>query len=201
MQRSGLAQIRERDVHRQRRARVRVVLPFIESAGVDPQPERLVGLRIKRDVQIGEIFPILGRAAPGKRPRHGMAVRASAAHVVVGDVGLILNPMLGVIHDRLRLFGRQAVIGGQIFQDRARFIRRQADAAQTHHALDGFFPAFRRGALPGDAQHVALFVFGVASPALGDYQLTGDRNALFGRRFSRLCGRGSLRLLGLSKQR
>src|SRR5271165_4921773 len=98
---------------------------FIETTRVDSQPERLVSLRIKGDMKIREIFPILRRTPPRERPGHRMAVGARALHAVVGDVGLVLNSMLGVIHDRLRLFGRQAVIGREVFENGSGLVRSQ----------------------------------------------------------------------------
>ncbi len=93
------------------------------------------------------------------------------------------------------------MIGTEIFQDRARIVWSQIHSAQAHHAFDGFLPSFRRCALPGDAQHIMVFVWRVASSAFGDHQLVCYRNALLGRQLCRLCGRGSLRLLALRQQR
>jgi hypothetical protein len=152
MQRSGLAEICHCIVDRQGRGKVDVMTLFTFPAGIHSQAERLIGLRIKRHMHVGEQSPILFRTPPGKGARKGVAIGTSAAHIVGGDVGFVLDAVLGKVHHGLRFLGRQAMVCAQILEDRSRFHRGEAHALLPHHPLDGFFPSFGCGTLPGDAQ-------------------------------------------------
>ncbi len=187
VERRSLRKVRQRFVHRQSRRRRRVA---VESACVQALVESFVRLRIKRDMQIGEQLPIVGRTSPGQRPREGVAVGASTAHNVVRDIGLIQNPALGKIHHRLRLVGRQPMVGAEILDDRFRLHGSQRNAVQANHSLQCFLPLLRRSALPGNAQQISLGVLGVAAATFGDHQRVNNRDAFFRRRSARLaiCG-------------
>ena len=71
------------------------------------------------------------------------------------------------------------VIRAEILEDRTCFRRTEADTLLAHHPLDGFFPSFGCGPLPGNTQEISFIVFGVADAALADDQLIGDRDAQF----------------------
>ncbi len=94
--------------------------------------------------------------------------------------------MFDKVHHRLGFFRSKAVIRAQAFDDGAGFLRRQFQAVQANHPLDGLLPAFGRGTLPGNPRHVAFFVALMAAAALGDNQRIGNRNAFFHHRL-RIC--------------
>src|ERR1700730_4666991 len=95
---------------------------FIEASGIDPQSKSLVGLRVERDMEIGEQLPIFLRPPPRQGTRPRMAHRACTANVVGRDVSFVLYPVLSVVHDWFRLFGRQPVISREVLQDRTAFL-------------------------------------------------------------------------------
>ena len=128
---------------------------------------------------------------------HRMAVSAGAPHIVGWNVGFVLDPLLGIVHYGLGFFRRQPMVSGQVLQNRTGLVGRDHYTSQPDHALDGLFPALRSGALPGDAEHVAVLVSRVAAPTLGNHQRVGDGDAFLGRGFGLLSGRGALRLLAL----
>jgi hypothetical protein len=150
-------------------------------AGDEPQTEGFIGSWIQGNMQIAEQRPILFGAPPGKRPSHGVAVRAGALYGVVGNVGLIYGPALGIIIDRRRLGRSQAMIGGQILENGTRFFRSQPYAAHPLHPFHRLLPAFWRGALPGYSREIPMLVLLVATATFGDHQLVSDGDTLFGR--------------------
>ena len=108
-----------------------------------------------------------------------MAGGAGSADGVVGDVGFVDEAVLREVHDRFGFFRREPVIGRQVFDDSARFLRGDGEAVEADHALERFLPTFRRGAFPGDAGEVAFLIFGVAGAALGDDERVCDGDAFF----------------------
>ena len=108
-----------------------------------------------------------------------MTSSASAPHRVVRNIGLIDNAMFRQIHHRLRFFRRKPMVRAQIFNYRPRIFRADRQAIQPHHPFQRFRPAFRRGALPGNARQIPLLVLRVACPALRNHKGVRYRNTLF----------------------
>ena len=127
-------------------------------------PEGCVGLREEGDVHVGEQLPVFFGAPPGQRLAKRMTVVACGAKRFVRD-DLVLNAVFRNVHQGLRLFGSQPVIGGQIFQDRTRFRGLERGAVEPHHPFDCLFPSLGCGAFPGDAREVALVVLLVTCAA------------------------------------
>ena len=109
-----------------------------------------------------------------------MARRAGGGRVLVGRVGVVDHPALGLERDRPLFFGREPVVVGQVFEDVARVGRVERHVVERDHPLDGLLPVFRGRAAVGDARHPHLGVGPVAGAALAIAPARSERDAFVG---------------------
>src|SRR5581483_3467886 len=93
---------------------------------------------ISRNVPLGKLLPILERTAPRKRSCSRMALGTCLDQSSVRNFVFIMNPVLRVVHNGPGFLGSQAVAGGKIPDNRARFGRRQGYALLRGHLLERF---------------------------------------------------------------
>ena len=149
----------------------------LEIEAIDPWEESNVG--------IDEELPVFGTTAPRERLGQGVAGNAGARDGLAGHA-LVNHAMFGKILDRLSLFRRESLLITKVAKNFAGIVGLEGDALKTNHALDGFFPAFRSRASPGDAGHVAFGIRSMACAAFAYDQRIFDREAVFARRLGRL---------------
>ena len=149
----------------------------LEIEAVDP--------REKSNVGIDEELPVLRTTAPRERLGQRVTGNARTRDRFAGHT-LVNHAMFGKILDRLGLFRREPLLVAKIMKNLARIGRLEHDAVQSDHALDSLLPAFRSGANPGNAGHVAFGIGRVAATAFTYDQRVGHRKAIFARRLSRL---------------
>ena len=178
MQGSIFPQIIERLINQRRRILLNLSDDRSIARSEEAPAKRDVGLRVEKHVHVREQFPVVLRSAPRQTAAKRMASHAGRSHRFNRD-RLVKNAVLCHIHDRPGFFRGKTVIGAEIFENRTGFGRGYLQTVQAHHPFDGFFPAFRCGALPGDARKVSLVIPGVAGSALCDDQRIGDRDAFF----------------------
>ena len=128
-------------------------------------------------MHIGQLLPLVGRTPPRQRMGKIVTAGAGVVHVIVRNVGLVVNAPLRILHDRLGFHRRQSMGRAEVLHDGARLRRSERHAIRQNHSLQRFLPAFGRSTLPGNALHVALLVDGVAGSTFCDDQRIGDGNA------------------------
>jgi hypothetical protein len=128
----------------------------LEIEAIDP--------REKSDVGIDEELPVLGTTAPRQRFGQRVTGNARARDCFAGHM-LVDHSVFRKIFDRPSLFRSKSLLVTKIMKNLPRTSRLEHDAVQADHALDGFLPAFRSGANPGNSGHVAFGIRSVAAAA------------------------------------
>ena len=116
-----------------------------------------------------ELLPIVRSPAPRKYARQGVAFGASVQERFICGGTFVMNAALRFVHNGLAFLWCQSVSVTEVFHNVTGVILRYGNASGAQHSLQNDLPAFRRGALVGDALHHAMVIHCMAGAALSNY--------------------------------